>query len=111
MTIDGICYVIDAGFCKQKTYDPRTGMESLVVTPISRASSQQRAGRAGRTAPGKCYRLFTKWAFYNELEENQIPEIQRTNLGMSMNRKRVFSFRFINYFRKCSFDVEEFGNR
>lgn len=81
LTIDGICYVIDAGFCKQKTYDPRTGMESLVVTPISRASSQQRAGRAGRTAPGKCYRLFTKWAFYNELEENQIPEIQRTNLG------------------------------
>jgi pre-mRNA-splicing factor ATP-dependent RNA helicase DHX16 len=56
-------------------------MESLIVTPISRASAQQRAGRAGRTAPGKCYRLFTKWAFYNELEENQVPEVQRTNLG------------------------------
>jgi len=81
LTIDGICYVIDAGFCKQNTYDPRTGMESLIVTPVSRASSQQRAGRAGRTAPGKCFRLFTKWAFYNELEENTIPEIQRTNLG------------------------------
>eukprot|EP01127_Copromyxa_protea_P017583 TRINITY_DN5380_c0_g1_i1.p1 TRINITY_DN5380_c0_g1~~TRINITY_DN5380_c0_g1_i1.p1 ORF type:complete len:1028 (-),score=194.31 TRINITY_DN5380_c0_g1_i1:35-3118(-) len=81
LTIDGICYVIDCGFCKQKTYDPRTGMESLIVTPVSQASSQQRAGRAGRTAPGKCYRLFTKWAFYHELEENTIPEIQRTNLG------------------------------
>lgn len=81
LTIDGICYVIDCGFCKQKTYDPRTGMESLIVTPVSQASAQQRAGRAGRTAPGKCYRLFTKWAFYHELEENTIPEIQRTNLG------------------------------
>lgn len=81
LTIDGICFVIDCGFCKQKTYDPRTGMESLIVTPVSQASAQQRAGRAGRTAPGKCYRLFTKWAFYHELEENTIPEIQRTNLG------------------------------
>jgi len=76
-----VCYVIDTGFCKQKTYDPRTGMESLIVTPISKASAQQRAGRAGRTAPGKCFRLFTKWAYENELEENTIPEIQRTNLG------------------------------
>lgn len=65
-------------------------MESLIVTPISRASAQQRAGRAGRTAPGKCYRLFTKWAFYNELEENQIPEIQRTNLGMFVGYSLCF---------------------
>jgi pre-mRNA-splicing factor ATP-dependent RNA helicase DHX16 len=72
-------------------------MESLIVTPISRASAQQRAGRAGRTAPGKCYRLFTKWAFYNELEENQIPEIQRTNLGMTFLLVCLFVFAWFNF--------------
>nr|XP_054769577.1 pre-mRNA-splicing factor ATP-dependent RNA helicase DHX16-like [Lytechinus pictus] len=81
LTIDGIIYVIDPGFCKQKSYNARTGMESLVVTPISKASANQRAGRAGRVAAGKCFRLYTAWAFKNELEENTIPEIQRTNLG------------------------------
>eukprot|EP00937_MAST-01D_sp_MAST-1D-sp2_P004361 g4361.t1 len=81
LTIDGICYVIDTGFSKQKSYNPRTGMESLIVTPISKAGANQRSGRAGRTAPGKCFRLYTAWAFENELDENPVPEIQRTNLG------------------------------
>lgn len=81
LTIDGVKYVIDSGFCKQNSYNPRTGMESLLVTPISQASAEQRAGRAGRTSPGKCYRLFTKYSFMHELNENTIPEIQRTNLG------------------------------
>lgn len=81
LTIDGIIYVIDPGFCKQKSYNPRTGMESLIVTPISKASANQRAGRAGRVAAGKCFRMYTAWAYKNELEENTIPEIQRTNLG------------------------------
>lgn len=52
LTIDGIKYVIDPGFCKQNAYNPRTGMETLSVTPVSKASANQRAGRAGRTAPG-----------------------------------------------------------
>jgi pre-mRNA-splicing factor ATP-dependent RNA helicase DHX16 len=81
LTIDGIVYVIDPGFCKQKSYNPRTGMESLIVTPVSKASAAQRAGRAGRVAPGKCFRLYTAWAYKHELEDNTIPEIQRTNLG------------------------------
>ncbi|XP_064405869.1 pre-mRNA-splicing factor ATP-dependent RNA helicase DHX16-like [Halichondria panicea] len=81
LTIDGIIYIIDPGFCKQNCYNPRTGMESLVIVPCSKASSQQRAGRAGRVAAGKCFRLFTAWAFHNEMEESTIPEIQRTNLG------------------------------
>ena len=81
LTIDGIKYVIDPGFCKQKSYNPRTGMESLMVTPTSQASALQRAGRAGRTAPGKCFRLYTAWSFQNELDPNTVPEIQRTNLG------------------------------
>lgn len=45
---------------KQKAYNPRTGMDSLIVVPISQASAKQRMGRAGRTGPGKCYRLYTK---------------------------------------------------
>ncbi|RVW31700.1 putative pre-mRNA-splicing factor ATP-dependent RNA helicase DEAH6 [Vitis vinifera] len=53
LTIDGIKYVIDPGFCKMKSYNPRTGMESLLVNPISKASAMQRAGRSGRTGPGK----------------------------------------------------------
>ena len=56
-------------------------MSSLTVTPISQAAANQRSGRAGRTAPGKCFRLFTAWSFKNELEENTVPEIQRTNMG------------------------------
>ncbi|XP_054374265.1 pre-mRNA-splicing factor ATP-dependent RNA helicase DHX16 [Molothrus ater] len=81
VTIDGIVYVLDPGFCKQKSYSARTGMESLVVTPCSKASANQRAGRAGRVAPGKCFRLYTAWAFQHELEETAVPEIQRADLG------------------------------
>ncbi|OAG33947.1 hypothetical protein AYO21_11918 [Fonsecaea monophora] len=81
LTIDGIVYVIDPGFVKENQYNPRTGMESLVVVPCSRASAGQRAGRAGRVGPGKCFRLYTAQAYKNELEENTTPEIQRTNLS------------------------------
>ena len=81
LTIDGIVYVIDPGFVKENVYNARTGMESLVVTPCSRASANQRSGRAGRVAPGKCFRLYTKFAFHNELDDSTTPEIQRTNLN------------------------------
>jgi len=81
ITIDNIVYVIDPGFNKMNSYNPRTGMESLIVTPVAKSSANQRAGRAGRVSPGKCFRLYTKWAYLNELEDNIIPEIQRTNLG------------------------------
>ena len=76
LTIDGIVYVLDTGFCKQNAYNPRTGMESLVVVPISKANAVQRAGRAGRTQPGKCYRIYTKWSFEHELDDSVIPELQ-----------------------------------
>ncbi|EST08149.1 Helicase-associated domain protein [Kalmanozyma brasiliensis GHG001] len=81
ITIDGVVFVIDPGFVKQNSYNPRTGMSSLTVVPCSRASANQRAGRAGRVGPGKCFRLFTRWAFKNEMDENTTPEIQRTNLA------------------------------
>lgn len=81
LTIDGIYYVVDPGFSKQKAFNAKLGMDSLVVTPISQASARQRAGRAGRTGPGKCYRLYTELAFKTEMLPTNIPEIQRTNLG------------------------------
>jgi len=59
LTLDGIYYVIDSGFCKLKIYNPRVGMDALQITPISCANADQRSGRAGRTGPGRCFRLFT----------------------------------------------------
>lgn len=84
LTIDGIVYVVDPGFSKQKVYNPRIRVESLLVSPISKASAQQRAGRAGRTRPGKCYRLYTEDAFKEELIEQSYPEILRSNLSSTV---------------------------
>ena len=81
LTIDGIVYVVDPGFSKQKVYNPRLRVESLLVSPISKASCKQRSGRAGRTRPGKCYRLFTEKSFEKDLIENTYPEILRSNLS------------------------------
>ncbi|CAI9101407.1 OLC1v1038722C1 [Oldenlandia corymbosa var. corymbosa] len=81
LTIDGIFYVIDPGYAKQNVYNPKQGLDSLVITPISQASAKQRAGRAGRTGPGECYRLYTESAFHNEMEPTTSPEILRSNLG------------------------------
>ncbi|KAK5165383.1 DEAH-box ATP-dependent RNA helicase prp43 [Saxophila tyrrhenica] len=84
LTIDGIVYVVDPGFSKQKVYNPRIRVESLLVSPISKASAQQRAGRAGRTRPGKCFRLYTEDAFKKELIEQSYPEILRSNLASTV---------------------------
>ncbi|RYP20393.1 hypothetical protein DL767_009466 [Monosporascus sp. MG133] len=80
VTIEGIVYVIDSGFVKLRAYDPRTGIESLTATTISKAAAAQRAGRAGRTKPGKCFRLYTEDAF-QKLPDANVPEIQRSNLA------------------------------
>eukprot|EP01091_Cochliopodium_minus_P019661 TRINITY_DN8341_c0_g1_i1.p1 TRINITY_DN8341_c0_g1~~TRINITY_DN8341_c0_g1_i1.p1 ORF type:complete len:675 (-),score=205.85 TRINITY_DN8341_c0_g1_i1:87-2111(-) len=84
VTIDGIVYVIDPGFSKQKVYNPRVRVESLLVSPISKASAQQRAGRAGRTRPGKAFRLYTEKAFEEDLIEQTYPEIQRSDLASAV---------------------------
>ncbi|KAG5404781.1 hypothetical protein IGI04_010900 [Brassica rapa subsp. trilocularis] len=81
LTIDGIVYVIDPGFAKQKVYNPRIRVESLLVSPISKASAHQRSGRAGRTRPGKCFRLYTEKSFNNDLQPQTYPEILRSNLA------------------------------
>jgi ATP-dependent RNA helicase DHX8/PRP22 len=84
VTIDGIYYVVDPGFVKQKVYNPKTGMDALVVAPISKAAAKQRAGRAGRTGPGKCYRLYTEAAYKNEMLDSPVPEIQRANMAQTV---------------------------
>jgi pre-mRNA-splicing factor ATP-dependent RNA helicase DHX38/PRP16 len=81
LTVDGIMYVVDAGYSKLKVYNPRMGMDTLQITPISQANAGQRAGRAGRTGPGKAFHLFTEKAYKDELYIATIPEIQRTNLS------------------------------
>lgn len=79
VTIDGIVYVIDTGFVKLRSYDTTLSIDRLAIHPVSKASATQRAGRAGRTRPGKCFRLYTESAF-NSLEQTTFPEIARSNL-------------------------------
>lgn len=80
VTIDGIVYVVDSGFVKLRAYNPKTGIETLTATPISKAAAAQRAGRAGRTKAGKCFRLYTEEAFMT-LQDANVPEIQRSDLA------------------------------
>ena len=102
LTVDGIFYVIDTGYGKMKVYNPRMGMDALQVFPCSQAATDQRAGRAGRTGPGTCYRLFTESAYQNEMLPNPVPEIQRTNLGnvvlllKSLNIENLLDFNFMD---------------
>ncbi|XP_038223294.1 pre-mRNA-splicing factor ATP-dependent RNA helicase PRP16 [Zerene cesonia] len=81
LTVDGIMYVIDCGYCKLKVYNPRIGMDALQIYPVSQANARQRAGRAGRTGPGKAFCLYTQRQFTHELLPATVPEIQRTNLA------------------------------
>ncbi|KAI4312245.1 hypothetical protein MLD38_037079 [Melastoma candidum] len=80
LTLEGVVYVIDSGFSKQQFYNPITDIENLVVAPISQASARQRAGRARRVRPGKCYRLYIEEYFLKEMAAHGIPDIQRSNL-------------------------------
>ncbi|KAN0066232.1 hypothetical protein ACQY0O_000326 [Thecaphora frezii] len=83
VTIDGIKYVVDCGFVKLRTFDPRMGMDVLAVVPESVASATQRAGRAGRTSAGKCFRLFTEAAL-SLLPESTAPELCRSDISMQV---------------------------
>ncbi|KAJ3989211.1 P-loop containing nucleoside triphosphate hydrolase protein [Lentinula detonsa] len=96
LTIDGIVYVVDPGFSKQTVYNPRIRVESLLVSPISKASAQQRAGRAGRTRPGKCFRLYTEKDFISELEEQTPPEILQSNLANAVLELAKIRFDYLD---------------
>ena len=80
VTIDGIRHVVDGGLARVARYDAERGIGTLFMEPISRASADQRKGRAGRTAPGTCYRLWTESGQLNRPERNT-PEIQRSDLA------------------------------
>ncbi|XP_073429067.1 probable ATP-dependent RNA helicase DHX40 isoform X1 [Dendrobates tinctorius] len=80
VTIEGIRYVIDSGFVKQLNHNPRAGLDVLEVVPISKSEAAQRAGRAGRTAPGKCHRIYSEEFWDKCMLDHMIPEIKRTSL-------------------------------
>ncbi len=80
LTIDGVRIVVDAGLSRRSRFDPRRGMSGLVTEPVSKASADQRRGRAGRQAPGVCYRLWTERQ-HAELPEYALPEIASADLA------------------------------
>lgn len=90
LTLDGISFVIDAGYCKLKVFNPKIGMDSLQVYPISQANAGQRSGRAGRTGPGTAYRLYTLTQFKNEMLPMTVPEIQVNTTGTTMTHMLPF---------------------
>ncbi|KAJ3061777.1 ATPdependent RNA helicase, partial [Podochytrium sp. JEL0797] len=79
VTLPGVKHVIDSGLVKLKAYNPTLGLETLIIVPVSKAGAIQRAGRAGRVGPGKCFRLYTEET-YHGLRETGVPEMQRSNL-------------------------------
>lgn len=83
ITIPGIKFVIDTGVAKEMRYDPKRNINSLSIFPVSKSSAEQRKGRAGRMAPGKCYRLYSEKDF-NEMEACTKPEILRVHLGQAL---------------------------
>lgn len=80
VTVPGIRFVVDSGLVKLPFFDPATGLERLLVAPVSQASASQRAGRAGRIQAGKVYRLYTESFFLNQMPSHTPPEILRANL-------------------------------
>jgi len=80
LTIEGVRVVIDGGFARVPRFAPRTGFTSLETVPVARAAADQRRGRAGRLAPGTCYRLWTE-AEHHQLPAHRPPEIQTADLS------------------------------
>jgi HrpA-like RNA helicase len=100
VTIPGVRHVIDTCLIRQTEFEPRTGIESLVTRPHSRAGCDQRKGRAGRVAPGKCYRLCSKDDFENNDQrlDHQLPEMQRSNLGNVVLRMKKIGINDVHSF-------------
>ncbi|RAH41163.1 ATP-dependent RNA helicase ECM16 [Aspergillus brunneoviolaceus CBS 621.78] len=98
LTIPGIKYVFDCGRAKEKQYDLSTGVQKFQIEWISKASANQRAGRAGRTGPGHCYRLYSSAIYENEFAEYTDPEILRTPIeGVVLQMKSMGLHNVINF--------------
>ena len=110
LTIKNIKFIIDSGFYKMRKFYPKLNIDTLTITPISKNSALQRAGRTGREAPGDCYRLYTQNE-YNNFIENSEPEIQRINLrNISL---QLFSIGYSNFNNIDFIDkppIENFNN-
>lgn len=102
LTVDGVKFVVDSGFSRLKVFQPKMGIDALLIYPISQANAHQRAGRAGRTSSGVCYRLYSENQFRDELLVSSVPEIQRSNLAnvilllKSLNIKDLMTFKFMD---------------
>ncbi|TVY87278.1 putative ATP-dependent RNA helicase [Lachnellula willkommii] len=100
LTIPGIRYVFDCGRSKERKYDRTTGVQSFEVGWISKASASQRAGRAGRTGPGHCYRLYSSAVYERDFQEFAEPEILRMPIEgvvlqlKAMNLQHIVNFPF-----------------
>lgn len=99
LTLKGIKFVIDSGLMKLKVFNPKLNMDSLQIVPISKAQASQRSGRAGRTCPGKCFRLYTLSSFEDEMWNEPIPEIQRSNLMNTILLLKNLNINDINKFK------------
>ena len=84
VTIDGVRFVIDSGLEKEMRFDPSCGVRSLLVSFISKASAEQRKGRAGRTGPGVCFRLYSERDYEERFDAFGKPEVQRMNLDSTL---------------------------
>ncbi|CAM8936323.1 unnamed protein product [Rhodiola kirilowii] len=110
LTIPGVKYVIDCGMAKESKFEPGTGMNTVRVCRISQSAANQRAGRAGRTEPGKCYRLYSKFDF-EQMSPHQEPEIRRVHLGIAVLRiialgvKDIKRFDFVDAPRSESIEM------
>ncbi|KAL3267899.1 hypothetical protein HHI36_007038 [Cryptolaemus montrouzieri] len=101
VTIPGIVHIIDCGFVKLRWYNVETHTDSLILLPISKASANQRAGRAGRLRSGKVYRLYTE-EYFDKMPDSTPPEIVRTNLTSvilllkALGIRNILNFNFPN---------------
>jgi ATP-dependent RNA helicase DHX37/DHR1 len=98
LTIPGIKYVIDAGKVKSRSYDTQTGLENFSIGWTSKASADQRAGRAGRTGKGHCYRLFSSAVYEEYFEKFTKPEILRVPIeGVVLNMKSMGILKIVGF--------------
>ncbi|KAK6791080.1 hypothetical protein RDI58_010161 [Solanum bulbocastanum] len=101
LTIPGVKYVVDSGMVKESRFEPGTCMSILRICNVSQSSAKQRAGRAGRTGPGRCYRLYSESDFEG-MSHHQEPEIRKVHLGVAVLRilalgiKNVLDFDFVD---------------
>lgn len=109
LTIPGILYIIDSGLIKKKLFNHFSFSQKLLTVPTSKSSAIQRAGRAGRTKNGTCWRIYTKWSYKYEMKEFFCPEIKRADCTRiilflkGLGLENIFSFDWIDFPTKISF--------